>query len=860
MLTTRLNEITTEYNSFVNDQVLTASQLNTIIDYFEDQGRLTRISLIGVGLACGFEVIYNSTLNEITIQQGVGVTTDGDLIKLQKYDEELGQTINFEELKYKNFKVYLEDEHKYEPFFYKNDTQIDIWELVPEHSVDGEKGLDEFPSIEDKVVLLYLESYKKDAELCSGISCDDQGAQELAKLKVLLVSAEDADHIIENDSILKKYNIFETYENLPEVAVRRVILNSNNATSISALKFDYYKALTDNSLINNIKNGIQDVLTTFGYNTQNTSIQNSLTNLFSFTSNNVPDDFQYRYDLMKDIIDTYNELKSLFLKLNVECCPDINAFPKHLLIGKVSEPKTFKTYRHKFYKSPVTGYPDESKLFESLVERLTHILKQYSTSQNNTKITPSKINGMLENKSIPFYYSVSDALLDNWSFTRTSNYKQNTNLSYNTSKLLNNPPFKTPLGYHNYDYSFFRVEGHQQKALSTVSGELDGLIVQNGINFRVKSFRIGDSSLLNYLRLNYPEHKAGCSEGGTFILVTDSANKVVADFCLPYYESQSTTSDCCEVKTCSYPWISTLKYINNLTRVVNTDHAKKYSYYKLRISEYTIMDHQLVKAARDIYIPLEKVLISRMHIVASELNKAFPGGIVFDYDEQNKRMNITHFKKHQFFFTIQDITQNTKTPKYTYTEKTVLRDNKPYSYGKVICKFYDSSEYMELHKKYDPVGKDDDNFGDYYKEWERWNGLVRKLNTEFDNRYFESVFDIKSNIVVNNLTKIHDYIINNIDRSANIYFIGDWVNGTWVSPEMLRSSNPTVKEFVSLREKLHHKTGASDISLLIEAEDKNLVIDIEKIKREMNFNVNVIVGDSKSQDTMNITHFTDELI
>src|SRR5690606_7503247 len=306
-------------------------------------------------------------------------------------------------------------------------------------------------------------------------------------------------------------NVFETYENLPEVAVRRVILNSNNATSISALKFDYYKALTDNSLINNIKNGIQDVLTTFGYNTQNTSIQNSLTNLFSFTSNNVPDDFQYRYDLMKDIIDTYNELKSLFLKLNVECCPDINAFPKHLLIGKVNEPKTFKTYRHKFYKSPVTGYPDESKLFESLVERLTHILNQYSTSQNNTKITPSNINGMLENKSIPFYYSVSDAFLDNWSFTRTSNYKQNTNLSYNTSKLLNNPPFKTPLGYHNYDYSFFRVEGHQQKALSTVSGELDTLIVQNGINFRVKTFRIGDSSLLNYLRLNYPEHKAGCS-------------------------------------------------------------------------------------------------------------------------------------------------------------------------------------------------------------------------------------------------------------------------------------------------------------------------------------------------------------
>lgn len=66
--------------------MLTETQLNTFIDYFEDQNRLSRLGLSGVGIACGFQVtpkftIDKTAVSSIEITQGVAVTTDGDLIQ-----------------------------------------------------------------------------------------------------------------------------------------------------------------------------------------------------------------------------------------------------------------------------------------------------------------------------------------------------------------------------------------------------------------------------------------------------------------------------------------------------------------------------------------------------------------------------------------------------------------------------------------------------------------------------------------------------------------------------------------------------------------------------------------------------------
>ena len=82
-INTKLVDISTQYSKFNKNQVLTETQLNGFLDYFDDQDRLTRTSLSGVGIVCGFKVNYNPEDHSVVVTQGRGVTTDGDLVALQ---------------------------------------------------------------------------------------------------------------------------------------------------------------------------------------------------------------------------------------------------------------------------------------------------------------------------------------------------------------------------------------------------------------------------------------------------------------------------------------------------------------------------------------------------------------------------------------------------------------------------------------------------------------------------------------------------------------------------------------------------------------------------------------------------------
>jgi hypothetical protein len=68
------------YPKFVADQVLTEKSLNQMFGYLEEQERLTRATLIGIGVMCGMNVKVNAEGNAITITHGVGVTSKGYLV------------------------------------------------------------------------------------------------------------------------------------------------------------------------------------------------------------------------------------------------------------------------------------------------------------------------------------------------------------------------------------------------------------------------------------------------------------------------------------------------------------------------------------------------------------------------------------------------------------------------------------------------------------------------------------------------------------------------------------------------------------------------------------------------------------
>ena len=314
----KLTEITTHYHTFVDNQVLTSRQLNDFISYFEDQDRLSRVFLHGVGKVCGFKVSYDSSAKTIIVTQGAGVTTDGDLLFLRNPLEE--SPLKEIEADQTEFKYYRKFEDKFAgySFFKKEETvdgesvdvQIELFEILPEQTEgNNEKELGELEDLGKKVVLLYLESFVREGNLCTSIDCDNQGEEQVARLRVLLVSEEDAEYMASLDPIFTWHNITEKYTNLPEIKTPRVDLSEAN--DLDAIRKKFLDVMSE-TLVDKLKSGYEFIFELFDKST----ISAKIDELFDFDSDSSEiTDFQYRYDLLSDLIDTYNEIKEAYSKL-----------------------------------------------------------------------------------------------------------------------------------------------------------------------------------------------------------------------------------------------------------------------------------------------------------------------------------------------------------------------------------------------------------------------------------------------------------------------------------------------------------------------------------------------------------------
>ncbi|WP_428741367.1 hypothetical protein [Tenacibaculum sp.] len=484
----KLKEITTEYSKFNANQVLTETQLNTFIDYFDDQNRLSRLGLSGVGLVCGFKVTPQFTIDKaavtsIEITQGTSVTTDGDLVQFFDLIEE-----NLSSKTFSFYKKFEDTDGNYERFKDSQEKKYNLWELHTEED-ESHTNLVEFPEIQKMAVLLYLEQYSNEDELCSKLTCDNQGIEQINKLRVLLISVEDLEAIAIKDTIFLKHNWYKINDELPVVEAKRVVLNENNTQTFAELKAQFDSVVKDESISVDLIKGFDAIFSKF----QKSSIATKIKSLFSFSSLAVPLDFQYRYDVIKDLVDTYNEIKELLLHINVNCCPNIGAFPKHIMLGKLKQTEDYPELRHRFYKSTIVGHENENlQKVQLLINRAIAMVNSYigKTKSEEVIITPSQAHTPLSDKAIPFYYNVSSQFLKNWDFNKTKNYRANQNLSYHKENLSSSLAIQKPLSYNIDKNDFYRIEGHQGKMYRDALAKILKLKKDNGLSFDVKTLSI----------------------------------------------------------------------------------------------------------------------------------------------------------------------------------------------------------------------------------------------------------------------------------------------------------------------------------------------------------------------------------
>jgi hypothetical protein len=139
-----------KYPFFEANQVLTNAHLNQAIQYLDEQERLTRANLIGIGIVCGLEIKLNASKTAVHISKGCGVTSEGYLIV---------EPNNVALVSYRDYKA--PDNVTYSPF--KDKT---LWELLPASEPGPSTALSS-AFLSDKAVLLFLELKKEGLRNCS---------------------------------------------------------------------------------------------------------------------------------------------------------------------------------------------------------------------------------------------------------------------------------------------------------------------------------------------------------------------------------------------------------------------------------------------------------------------------------------------------------------------------------------------------------------------------------------------------------------------------------------------------------------------------------------------------------------------
>lgn len=869
-MATKLDTITGQYHSYVEDQVLTHYQLNETIDYFSDQDRLSRVFLSGTGIACGFVISIAPTNNGITITQGTGITTDGDFIKLQKkVPDEVASavkqklfTVDFTSITYKSFKPFTEDKGNYAHFKANPTTLVPLFELMPEKPEGAELGAGEqlltafsdLANIRNYVVILYLESYSKEASLCSTTDCSNQGGEEVFNLRVLITTKPNADLIIAQDNLYKKHDYYNDFRQLPELGVKKVIPTFNTIKSTTQIKQLFNAVVSDATFITLLKNSISTLLTKLGYTPEAVAINAGITTHFNVPPASIPNDIHYKYDLLKDIVTTYKELKDLFMLQAAECNPPISSFPKHLMLGIIVDTELHKSYRHQFYKTPILDQQNKSvRQFGTLVQRLLQMAQKYGvvSASNNVKITPSKTIAALGRKSIPYYYNVDNSFLNSWDFGRTNVFIPKANFSYHTLNLLSNDFTQTPLKYTLEDYDFYRIEGYMGDTVDDVRTLLNTQKKLFGLDFDFQIMDIIENAdNLKILMNNNTswEHKAGVKKGGTIILLKEGT-AFITDFAVDYKIAVDEGMGCCTINECLYPWISSLKYINNLSRSLkgtpSTIKAMP-THYNLNIRKYSINGVNLITSPVVIRIPLKDVFLRRLHVVMEKINTQFPTGLVFDFIENEKKVKIMKLQKDKFEFEVQDITQITASPVYKYTEIGITKNGKAFRTTGITCSILNAHNpdiYKRIHSNYAPIGKDDDDYGRFNEDWRKWEVLRSRLRKHplisMYKRFVTTLNDFENIPANDQRTKVLSVLydirnaiikadprlgVNTKTQTTSIYIGGDWTNGNWVNSTMakyylqnLKNTNDDIVLFMKLRKKLHNEDKTSKFIIHIES-------------------------------------------
>ncbi|RVT48936.1 hypothetical protein [Rubrivivax albus] len=473
-----LDRLAERYTVFEPDQVLTHGQLNGVTDYLDDQTRLSRVCLHGVGLVAGLQV--QRTGAGVRVGRGLGVTTDGDLLRLGT------DTV------YDRWRAYDSSYPVYPPLWTggAEPQPLDAAELVPVGESDVlARPLAELPGgIDGRVVLLLMESIVQDPDMCSGTDCDNLGRDARHRLRVMAVPAPLAQQLMDAVGLMPAS---ERARSLPALAMRRPALSTDIGTT-GTLATRYRDAA--GATLAELRRALQALARAFPDLLQEVfggdptarwlARLDALVATFAGTSSGL----QVWWSFVKDTVDQWATLRDALLADDSVLLPAVDAFPKHLLLGTVGAPREL---RMGLYPSPLDAASRHGRAHARFaLWKLDAMLAAFAMPADTTlRVTPSRGDAQpLAGRAIPWHYRVLEAspIHVAWDFQRAARGQEGEHLGYRAASWASTEQARSPLQFAIGGHDFFRVEGHLGRPVEQVGNELRALIARHNLPFQVQ--------------------------------------------------------------------------------------------------------------------------------------------------------------------------------------------------------------------------------------------------------------------------------------------------------------------------------------------------------------------------------------
>ncbi len=523
-----------QYPVFEENQVLTAKNLNDVVEFLNSQDLSSRRNLIGIGIVCGMH-ISSDLSTKVSISKGCGLTSMGHLIVVPDMDLPW----------YRDYTDAAEP--PYDKFRKSKKKQYSLWELLTDEEVELVKEPDDIhklnssgaPGLHDKAVLVYLEIFDKDPDNCIAEDCDQMAISRRYNLRKLLIKKDDLLEIInktlfgdESSEYLTPEELYETAHPscaLPAIATHRLNKDLSDLSSLNLAQINSWKKLRDaytgvieadaipisKALYMSYEAYKRELSGQYPHGhpfpdfNKSEADENPLMELLSAEVAKQHDglNIQYAYDFLDDLRRAYTEFSEVATEYAGQCVPDPDEFPLHLMLGLLNpdNEQENKAFRHHWQPSPAVS--DGRDLLEEM--RVLHFkmyvmvkhfqLRNFS-SHGHIRITPGYFSGEAFSKHTAAHYYMREEEPEKlvthfWNYKLKKQCKEDTVLSYFPQLYSTKDFVRNPLQYSLRDYDYFRIEGHIGQEYKGVKELLEEKVVQHNLPFDILGIKLGSDQL-----------------------------------------------------------------------------------------------------------------------------------------------------------------------------------------------------------------------------------------------------------------------------------------------------------------------------------------------------------------------------